>query len=183
MRANDPATEPQINYIYSLVARRDTSTVSGLVDTVMRHINAGTLKHCTVQSAINVLKAQPRKEAPAQREESAVSAIAAAAPLVPAGYYAVGEDDDLRFYQVDKPTTGRWKGYVFIKVQASDEFHQIKSIPERARILTEIAKDARGAAIRYGKKIGRCSICNRTLTKPNSIDMGIGPICASRQGW
>ena len=34
----------------------------------------------------------------------------------------------------------------------------------------------------YGHETGNCSICNRTLSDPLSIQMGIGPVCAKRLG-
>lgn len=38
-------------------------------------------------------------------------------------------------------------------------------------------------AIAYGKRFGRCSICCRVLSNKESIDRGIGPICAASFGW
>jgi hypothetical protein len=35
-------------------------------------------------------------------------------------------------------------------------------------------------AAEYGKLYGRCMICGRTLTDPESIERGIGPICAGK---
>ena len=40
-----------------------------------------------------------------------------------------------------------------------------------------IAKDPLAEVLAYGKKSGRCGCCNRTLTNPQSIERGIGPIC------
>lgn len=33
-------------------------------------------------------------------------------------------------------------------------------------------------AAAYGRRTGRCMVCGRTLTKKESVDAGIGPICA-----
>jgi Family of unknown function (DUF6011) len=33
------------------------------------------------------------------------------------------------------------------------------------------------SAVAYGQKFGICSCCGRTLTNPESIELGIGPIC------
>lgn len=101
-------------------------------------------------------------------------------PDVPAGRYAVGEP--ARFYRVDRPTEGRWAGYVFVKVQASDELHPV---PKHMRnsVLADIAKDPQAAMLRYGKEIGKCGHCGRTLTNDDSIQRGIGPICAARMNW
>lgn len=38
--------------------------------------------------------------------------------------------------------------------------------------------DADDAGRRYAMQSGNCYICNRTLTTPESIERGIGPICA-----
>lgn len=50
-------------------------------------------------------------------------------------------------------------------------------------VLTEAANDPLTAAIRYGKVSGSCSCCGRELTDPQSIERGIGPICAVKYGW
>jgi len=44
-----------------------------------------------------------------------------------------------------------------------------------------VAADPLAAAIAHGKETGQCSCCGKTLTKQESIDLGIGPIC--RQKW
>ena len=50
-------------------------------------------------------------------------------------------------------------------------------------VLNEAAKDPLSVAIRYGKESGECSCCGRELTDPQSIERGIGPICATKYGW
>ena len=46
--------------------------------------------------------------------------------------------------------------------------------------LLKIAKDPVDAAKAYGKLTGSCSCCGRTLTDPQSIELGIGPVCAEK---
>jgi hypothetical protein len=99
------------------------------------------------------------------------------------GEFAGSTEKVWRFYKIDRPQDGRWKGYTFVKVQASDDFHPVKSLSKAATILTAIAFDAKQAAIAYGHQLGRCGICNRTLTDAESIQRGIGPVCASKVGW
>lgn len=53
-------------------------------------------------------------------------------------------------------------------------------IVELAAALDLIEKDPEAAAVLHGRASGRCSICNRDLTDPESIARGIGPICASK---
>lgn len=53
----------------------------------------------------------------------------------------------------------------------------------RARVmelLAEFELDPLAAAKKYGKLAGRCCSCGKDLTDPESIEAGIGPICASR---
>lgn len=57
-------------------------------------------------------------------------------------------------------------------------------LPESAReVLLSAAGDPLAAAVRFGRVTGSCSCCGRTLTDPDSIARGIGPICAERWGW
>lgn len=46
-----------------------------------------------------------------------------------------------------------------------------------------VSADPRAAAVAYGKRFGRCSVCNRELTDEASVEAGIGPVCAKRYGW
>lgn len=100
---------------------------------------------------------------------------------VPPGRYAVeGDDGVLKFYKVDKPQSGTWAGRTFVSVQASDDWHPVRYATARAGILRKISADVKAAAIRYGKELGVCSVCGRTLTNPESIAAGIGPVCEGR---
>lgn len=104
---------------------------------------------------------------------------------VPEGRYAIFNEaaGAIRFYHVNKPTEGRWAGYVFVNVQAGDEQHSIRNRESRDAILAAIAADPKAASLAYGRELGHCGVCGRTLTNPESIDAGIGPICAGRMGW
>jgi len=50
-------------------------------------------------------------------------------------------------------------------------------------VIVELSKDPKAAAIAYGKKFGRCSVCARELTDEESVAAGIGPVCAKRYGF
>lgn len=104
-------------------------------------------------------------------------------PEVPAGRYAVeNEQGALAFYVVDRPTEGRWAGYTFVRVMASDEEHRV-SLRAAKPILAKIQADPKAASARYGHELGRCGVCNRTLTDEASRAAGIGPVCADKAGW
>lgn len=88
-----------------------------------------------------------------------------------------------KFYRIDKPNKGTHAGKTFVWAQASDEFHRVTR-PERIIAICEaIAADPQKAAVEYGKQLGECSMCGRTLTDADSIAAGIGPICAAKAGW
>lgn len=102
---------------------------------------------------------------------------------VPAGRYAVATEDGatntLAFYKVDRPTEGRWAGYVFVKLMVSDEEQRMGFAAGKA-ILAKIAEAGVESASRaYGREIGKCGVCGRTLTNDESRANGIGPICAA----
>lgn len=112
------------------------------------------------------------------------SEVTSKANEVPPGRYALKSADGVwKFYKVDKPTEGRWSGYIFVSILASDEKHPVKSRQVRESILAKIAEDPQRAMLDYGQQIGSCGHCGRTLTNPESIERGIGPICAGKMGW
>ena len=55
--------------------------------------------------------------------------------------------------------------------------------PQQEQAIVAVAADPASAAIAYGKRFGKCSVCARTLTDEESINRGIGPVCATRFGW
>lgn len=55
--------------------------------------------------------------------------------------------------------------------------------PEQSERIIAAAADPEAAAVAFGKRTGSCSCCGRELTNAESIDRGIGPICAEKYGW
>lgn len=53
---------------------------------------------------------------------------------------------------------------------------------EQSAEIQRTMQDPLGEAVRYGRLFGGCSICCRKLTDPESVERGIGPICAERFG-
>lgn len=53
---------------------------------------------------------------------------------------------------------------------------------QKAKVI-EAAANPEAAAIAYGKRTGQCSCCGAGLTNPESIELGIGPICREKYGW
>lgn len=101
---------------------------------------------------------------------------------VPRGRYALDTSDsvqhinDTTFFQVWVGVRGGWKVYV----QASDEKHEVTQWPHRLSVLKKIAAAPEEAMARYGRELGRCGMCGRTLTNDISREFGIGPVCRTR---
>lgn len=109
------------------------------------------------------------------------------------GRYAVDLDGDLRFLRVDKPNYGKWSGWIFVKHEVSEQAFPVLSVRPngsmswRAQALEPHVRamlaDPEKAALLYGEMFTRCALCNVRLTKPESIERKIGPICAGKAGW
>lgn len=172
-KASRPSATPkQMDLINNLRSERQ---VPASWDHCFVQVADGTATWEQVRKLIDGLFKLPRK---------AVEATTPAAPKieVPAGRYAVdGEDGETKFYVVDRPTEGRWNGYTFVNVQASDDLFPVRGQAAQV-ILAKIAVDPQAATIRYGHELGVCGRCGRTLTDEASRAAGIGPVCAGKLG-
>lgn len=54
---------------------------------------------------------------------------------------------------------------------------------ETEQKVLEVASDPKRAAVAFGMQTGICACCGAELTNQESIERGIGPICADRYGW
>lgn len=104
------------------------------------------------------------------------AAAPAPAVTVADGRYAVEEGGTLRFFKVKN---GGRPGFVFLDVQASDDWHAVRSVPRIRAIVALIAQDPKAAMIRYGVELGECGKCGRTLTSEYR-KLGLGPICIDK---
>lgn len=170
------ATEKQVNFLRSLAARKQAD--SPATQTIIEDTDFEKLERGLASRMIDSLLRLKDKSAVVERREEMASRL----PDVPAGWYAIDgtQGRETRFYRVDRPVKGRWAGRTFLKVQSSNEFWPITNRDEVLRVLLEIAVDPDAAGRRYGREIGRCCRCNRTLTDDESRAAGIGPVCAGR---
>lgn len=89
------------------------------------------------------------------------------------------------------PDTGKNAGAIYIKedgvylgkVAGGKLFPVRECSAQAADRIVAVASDPAAAAIAYGKKFGACSVCNRELSDPVSVDRGIGPVCAEKFGF
>ena len=82
--------------------------------------------------------------------------------------YDAGEFNDYKY-------RGKIVNGHFVRVRETTDEKQ-------AEILALLA-DPKGAAISYGRVTGICACCGRQLIVKESIERGIGPICAERWGF
>lgn len=100
-----------------------------------------------------------------------------------AGRYALpNANGELEFFKVDAPTDGKWVGWVFVKQQAGDNYYPVKG-NRRGWVIDAIKADPKAAMLLYGRELGVCGHCGRTLTDEQSRANGIGPVCAKGMGW
>lgn len=178
-------TDRQREFLNDLLGRKDMTGVDqGKLDLVWKSLR---ISEDPEEYGMSKQKASELIDWCLKRPDNKPTAIALEGKLpdVSAGRYAVeNEEDILRFYSVQRPTEGRWKGYVFVEVWASDERHPIKGWAAKKSILEKImAAGVQAAAERFGQEIGACAICGRTLTDPTSRSIGIGPVCRGMTGW
>lgn len=135
-----------------------------------------------------------------ERAKARELAVVAAAPQgnglslshVPAGRYAVPNGDTRLKVLIKKPEApSKWAGFIFVSDGA--EYGQARNYGRQApgktysgmieNELRQIAADPRAAAVAYGKLTGTCCLCGRKLENEASVEAGIGPICAAKEGW
>lgn len=90
------------------------------------------------------------------------------------------------------PLSGKNAGCIYVKdnhgeylgkITEEGKFFGMRSAPaDTEKRLVELAKDPRGAMVKFGQITGQCSCCGRELTNKASIELGIGPICAEKFG-
>ena len=119
----------------------------------------------------------PAVGAPYERQ----AAQRAGYPDVPEGHYAVASatgTNDLDFFRVDRPDSGRWAGRTFVKrVIGGRPSVPVRGTVARAALEAILSAGVDSARTLYGQEIGRCWHCNRHLTDETSRRLGIGPVC------
>jgi len=117
-----------------------------------------------LKAKVATLKAQPKLVV--RNDDSSFQDI-------PNGYYAVADGGDIHYFRISRFRDGGIK----VQEQASDTLFPVRRGGRRTAILTNIQGGWREASELYGRTIGRCGRCNRTLTDAVSRARGIGPDC------
>lgn len=174
------ATDPQKRYIIALIEGREVP--KAWLERIKEYESQphGILKG-TASDIIVALKKLPYKQ-----DKRAVAGDRTknnpSHEDVPAGRYAIqtGDDEnDLTFYRVKRPYKNRPEVF-FIDIIAGPNSHP-QTFGRAQKILKDIYRLGAGdAAILYGQRIGRCSVCHTQITNRVSRELGIGPVCGGR---
>lgn len=76
-----------------------------------------------------------------------------------------------------------WEAPYLGKILHGKFFASAACLGEDQKRVAEMVSDPKKTAEAYGIASGKCCLCNRTLTDPESIARGIGPICAENFGF
>jgi hypothetical protein len=105
----------------------------------------------------------------------------APAAKVPAGYYATPSrtgNNDLDFWRIDAPETGKWAGYTFVKrLLGGHDPIKVRGAEAKMALDAIAAYGITEAGQRYAAEYTRCYKCNRELTDEASRACGLGPVC------
>lgn len=170
---------------FDRVNAMDIEEYTAYVESIKRQIPE--LTRSRVSEIIDSLRVLPNKPADRQPPANGTGTATDNYEDIPAGRYALHTPratNKISFYRVDRPTEGRWAGYVFVKQQFGP--HDSEPIKGRGKylIFDEIRKAGpREAAILYGHELGRCAVCGLPLTNDESRAYGIGPVCRENTGW
>lgn len=181
--AQHPATERQLGLLNSLMEEKErggTELPDGVSETCMNVCDSKAIGKKEASEAIEALLKLPRGVKSAKKCDKHESVIA--------GRYALPADDGhVVFYQVDRPTEGRWNGYVFVKTLIGGVGHWTTYPQKEAagqNILERIEKfGVRESAQLFGWKAKHCGRCMSPLSQIQSRAAGYGAHCAGLTGW
>lgn len=147
-------------------------------------LSGGTVG-CPVHGIVDSLEAafdrrQREAEAAAQRFKQRISQELTAATSVPTekeeGIYMLDGD----VVKVQLAVHGSGKPYA---KKLNKETGRWDYVPGLVSKLKPEHKLTQEQAKEFGLLYGRCAICGRTLTREESIERAMGPVCAAKMGW
>lgn len=177
------ASDAQVNFVRDLLRGRQMSDA----DRAEHEARIDRLSKREASALIDALRELPKRSSETANVAGKFDKFKA---LIPEGSYALAVDpllndgQDIKFYRVSHGKEGtRWEHFVFLDVYASDDRHPIKNPEVKLAVLEQIAADPRAASVLYGLHRVHCGVCGRKLTRKESREAGIGPVCAETRGW
>lgn len=150
------ASEKQIAFFERLYAERDFDIPQ--IHLMHECAQIGTLTSSAASRGIDILLGLPKKLVVHEDGET-----------LGEGYYW----QEGLIYKVQTSGAGRLYAKVFSE-------HGYEYAPGAMRHLTTATRLTLGQAAEAGVKTGRCVICAKELTDPESVERGIGPVCMAR---
>ena len=187
MAWSDPISDAQVRKIAVMMKTRNVANLPEKQESWLK-VGESNWRRMDRQQASNAIAALELCEVIPTTSTLDLRGANPAAPVVgftvDEGRYWIVDprDGEEKFIHVEKPTEGKWAGYTFLKVRASDNLYPIRDRAHREAILEEIAKDPIESMRQYGLKLGTCGRCGITLTHPISRAVGFGPICCEALG-
>lgn len=157
-------TEKQLATVQRLMAQDAERQVQRAAERAERVANAPEVSVAAIETAFATAKGNGVKYPKLRLADFTFSPAGAASKNAGAIYVKRGDE------YLGKVQDGK-----FQRVRACTAETEAKVV--------EVCADPRQAAVAYGKRFGACSVCGRELTNEDSIDAGIGPVCASKYGW
>jgi len=162
------ATPAQIELLRSLITQI-CGTDKALMAQQLRLVEEHLVKGMTKEQATELIEFHIPMARRANATRNSAAHAAHTAELELGALYQVGQD----IYRIHR--NGR--GFKFAKQLIDGEFEYVKGA---ISLITPAHRMTKEQAQAYGRATGQCCVCNRTLTNPESIEEGIGPVCGGR---
>lgn len=177
------------HYIRCAHCKRTHPTAQQVKDCAFR-MARGAMHQQRVQQVANTRTALPIENPwPLKTPRAMVEAMRDGRYAAAEQGYRGDDFDHYTFIRVSRPTTGKRKGCLVLQTQHSEAYSPFLTIYPSGKAyfyknsnrldmaLLMIAADPFTTAMNYGRLIGRCSRCGKTLTDERSRYYGIGPEC------
>lgn len=168
-----PPSPKQMSYLTDLVTNRAKILGVPVTPEIEKWLAETTKANASVriEKAIAALK-----KAQVAKAKIAHTTASAAIASIDEGIYIVPDKGADLYYQVVTSESGHRYAKKFDRYSNTYQYSPggIRVVSAKGRKITL------SEAMEFGKAVGKCVCCGRTLTNPDSIKAGIGPICASK---
>lgn len=176
----------------NILSPRDAATIADIITRASRFGDVTDKQAAFVESLLARTEAQETKRAAIDLTRINQMFNDAAKQLKKPFVNFTIEGAEFRVSQA--PMTGKNPGCLYVKAGADyagkidfhgafTAAHNMSSKAEAIQdALSAFAADPAAAATAYGRATGSCCFCARELKDPVSVELGYGPICASRWG-
>jgi hypothetical protein len=170
MVADPPITEPQQVYLTDLIGQKVwPSDIPEVTPEVVPH-----LTKAVASTLIKMLIDAPKKPQGMGVPDT-----------IPDGRYAYLSDEygKIVFYRVVTARDGVTRKVQKVLGSPGDFRYTTTTKTEADKFIQAIVGDPAFASQLFGHAVGACGVCGSPLTDPESIRLGIGPVCAKKHDW